>query len=157
MDSSDSAYRCTECRPARIRGRFCYDQCVVSPTDWCTYVDLYDNRLAWSRTDHYMHVLWRAGACPDDTPQEPSEGRFRYTSAGSLLRGGHSRLPAVRDDADQLQANPDRRKSGSLLPVIDYTVGSECDADTEVSVRAENCETSDAESDIVICRGVLTI
>ena len=72
MDSSDSAYRCTECRPARIRGRFCYDQCVVSPTDWCTYVDLYDYRLAWSRTDHYMHVLWRAGTCPDDTPQEPS-------------------------------------------------------------------------------------
>ena len=154
MDCIDPAYRCTECRSKWNGDRICYDQCVVSPVNWCTFVSLYDYRLAWSRSDHYMHVLWSAGACPVGKAQKPVYGRFRYSDAGSLLCGGDSGISVVRDGADQLQADPDRWESGSILSVVNYTSGPDCDADIEISVRPKNCESSDTESDNGICNRI---
>ena len=86
--------------------------------------------------------------------QKHVEGRFRYPAAGSLLRGGNSGIPVVRDGADQLQTDPDRWKSGSIISVINYTSGPDCDADIEVSIRPKNYESSDTESDNGICNRI---
>ena len=54
-------------------------------------------------------------------------------SSGAVLCSGDSRLPDLRDDPDQLQADPDRRSVGGLLPLLHDAAGFECDADACVS------------------------
>ena len=50
-----------------------------------------------------------------------------------VLCSGDSRLPDLRDDPDQLQADPDRRSVGGILPLVHDASGFECDADAEAS------------------------
>ena len=80
-----------------------------------------------------------------------------YPAAGSILCGSNSGISVVRDGTNQLQTDPDRWKSGSILSVINYTSGPGCDADIEVSVRPENYESGDAKSDNGICDRIHSI
>ena len=54
------------------------------------------------RNDRIKALLWESDGFVLLYKKLAVEGRYRYPVARSLLRGGYSGLPAVRDGADQL-------------------------------------------------------
>ena len=60
-------------------------------------------------------------------------------------------LPGFWNDPDQLQADSDRGKTGSILSVINDTIGTRRDANLDISGVQKSGESSDQKSDGGIC------